>query len=327
MIQKIFFLFSILLLSGSCGENQAPGKTEHKLKIAVIPKGTTHVFWRSIHAGAVKAARELDVNVDWQGPQKESDRQQQVSIVQNFISRKMDAIALAPLDSRSMVKVVKDAGKQGIPVIIFDSGLDSEDYVSFVATDNYKGGKLCARRLSEVLGESKKVILLRYMEGSASTSNREQGFLDGLKEYAPEAELISSNLYAGATLEKGFQAAQSLLNRFGNVDGIFCPNETSTQAMLRALQTTGRTGKVKLVGFDSNTNLIEGLKNGQIAGLAIQDPFKMGYLAVKTAVQYLEEGTVDKRIDTGVFMVTRDNMEEEQMKLLLHPPVKKWLDE
>jgi len=307
-----------------CGK-KAGGEAGQKPKIAVIPKGTTHVFWKSIHAGALKAAEEFNCEVIWQGPHKEDDRQMQIQVVQNFISRAVDSIVLAPLDDRALATPVSSAVKRGIPVIIIDSDLQSEEHSSFVATDNHAGGKLCAKRLCELIGGKGKVIMLRYAEGSASTANREQGFLDGIKEYGPEIELLSTSQYAGATIEKAFQAAQNLLNRFPEVEAVFCPNESSTQGMLRALETSGRAGKVTFVGFDSNETLLKAMRDKQIHGLALQDPFNMGYLGVKAAMDVIGGKPVEKRIDTGVRLLTPDNMDEQAMIDLVNPPLEKWL--
>ncbi|MBD0257076.1 MAG: substrate-binding domain-containing protein, partial [Cytophagales bacterium] len=255
----------------------------------------------------------------------EDDRQVQIQTVQNFISRGVDAIALAPLDARSLVPVVKAAGGKDIPVIIFDSDLGSDAYRSFVATDNQEGGRLAARRLAEAVGGKGNVILLRYAEGSASTTHREEGFLAEMKKFEPAIQLLSANQYAGVTMEKAYQVAQNLLNRYPNVDGVFCANEVSTQAVLRALQTAKKTGKVKLVGFDATETLVNALRNSEVHGLAVQDPFGMGYLAVKTAVQALQGETVSRRLDTGVTMVTPENMAEPAVNALLHPEIEKWL--
>ena len=329
-ISRYMALGLLLTWMGSCGDpdksqGTAGAGSDRKIEIAVIPKGTTHIYWNSVHAGAAKAAKELDVTIFWQGPLKEDDRQVQIQTVQNFISRGVDAIALAPLDARSLVPSVKAATGRDIPVIIFDSDLASEDYKSFVATDNVEGGRLAAKRLSEVLGGKGKVILLRYTEGSASTTKREEGFLQGMKEFGPGIELISTNQYAGVTIEKGFQVSQNLLNRYPEVNGVFCPNETSAQSMLRALQTAKKTGDVKLVGFDANETLVNALRQNEVQGLAVQDPFQMGYLAVKTAKQAVLGEPFEKWIETGVTMVTPDNMEEEQIQLLLNPDIDKWL--
>ncbi len=304
----------------------ARGAEEKKLTIAVIPKGTTHEFWKSIHAGAVKAARELNVEIIWKGPLKEDDREQQIKVVENFVTRGVDGIVLAPLDDRALVPCVHDAIARNIPVVIIDSDLRSDRYVSFVATDNYKGGVLGARRLAELLGGKGKVILLRYAEGSASTMAREAGFLETLKKEFPGIEVVSSNQYGAPTAEVAYKKAENLLLRFKDVDGIFCPNESTTFGMLRALQNTGRAGKVKFVGFDSSEKLAKALKDGEIHGLVMQHPFYMGYMGVKTMVQHLRGEKVEKRIDTGCEVVTKENMDTPEKKELLVPDLSKWLE-
>ena len=299
----------------------------NKVQIAVIPKGTTHQFWKSIHAGANKAGQDNDVEIIWQGPQKEDDRQLQIQVVQNFISRGIDAIVLAPLDARSLASPVEAAVKRGIPVIVIDSGLESEAHTSFVATDNRLGGALGAERLNEVLGGEGNIIMMRYQEGSASTNNREEGFLERIKEIAPGLNILSDNQYAGATIEKALQTSQNLLNRFSEVDGIFCPNESTVQGMLRALETAGRAGEVKLVGFDANETLIKGMRDGYIEGLAVQDPFTMAYEGVNTAVSVINGESVDPVINTRVMMITPANIDEEEAQALLNPDLEKWLNE
>src|SRR5881409_3121602 len=174
--------------------------------IAVIPKGTTHELWKSIHAGALKAREELarqglKVDVIWKGPLKEDDRDQQIQTVENFTTRRVSGIVLAPLDSQALVRPVNNAVRAKIPVVIIDSGLKSDNYISFVATDNYKGGVLAAEYLGKLLGGKGNVILLRYAVGSASTEEREAGFLDVLKKQFPEIKLISADQRSGPTRE------------------------------------------------------------------------------------------------------------------------------
>jgi ribose transport system substrate-binding protein len=309
-------------------EKDGPANRDQKLQIAVIPKGSTHYHWRSVHAGAEKAAHELgDVEIIWQGPQKEDDRQMQIQVVQNLISRGVDGILLAPLDDQSLVPPVKAAVKRQIPVVIFDSDLKTDVYDAFVATDNYEGGRLCAQRLAEVMGGKGKVIMLKYSEGSDATLKREAGFLAGLKEYGPDMVLLSGNQFAGATFEKALQTSQNLLNRYPEFDGVFCSDETSTQGMLRALQLAGRAGKVKFVGFDVNQTLLAGITDGEIHGLAVQDPVAMGYLGVKTAYAILHNEAHDKRIDTGVTMVHQGNLNEPNVHVLLNPEMSQWRKE
>ncbi len=304
---------------GSSGEKKA-GDEKQSLQIAVIPKGSTHTHWKSVRAGAEKAGKELGVEIIWQGPQKEDDRQMQIQVVQNFVSRGVSGILLAPLDDRALVPPVKASVSRKIPVVIFDSRLTGNDFAAYVATDNYAGGKLCAKQLAEELGGKGKIILLRYNEGSASTQEREKGFLDGMKEHGPQITFLSENQYAGATIEKAFQSSQNLLNQFGGeVQGIFASNESATQGMLRALEQKGLAGKVKFVGFDVNQTLLNAIKDGKLQGAAIQDPVRMGYEGVKTVVAVVKGETYEKELDTGVKMVTKANLTEPDIQKLLEP--------
>ena len=304
---------------------------EPSYTIAVIPKGTTHEFWKAINAGAMKAQQELNgqgckLNIIWKGPLREDDRDQQIQVVENFMTRRVSAIVLAPLDSQALVKPVHNATKAKVPVVIMDSDLKSDEYVSFVATDNYKGGRLAGAKMVNLLDGKGNVILLRYAVGSASTEAREAGFLDALTNY-PNIKLISSDQHAGATRELAYQASQNILNRFGReVNGIFCPCEPPTIAMTKALRGLGLAGgKVKMVGFDAGSQSVTDLKNGDLQALVVQDPVKMGYLGVVTAVKYLKGEKVEKRIDTGVTLATKENMDLPHISALLHPPLDKYL--
>ena len=276
-------LLSLALLAGCGGGSEETAG--NSLRIAVIPKGTTHDFWKMVHAGAIKAQRELNdaggqkIEIIWKGPLKEDNTEEQINLVRTFVSRGIDGMVLAPLDKSALVRPVRDAAAKGVPVVIFDSGLDAEvgkDFATYVATDNYKGGVLGARRLGEVLGGKGKAILLRYQVGSESTMQRENGFLDTIKKEFPGIELISSDQRAGATEEQAYQKSQNLLTRFKeDVNGIFCPNESAAAGMLGALRQANLNGKVKFVGFDASDKLVQGLASGDIDGLVLQNPINM----------------------------------------------------
>jgi ribose transport system substrate-binding protein len=303
-----------------------------ELTIAVVPKGTTHEFWKSVNAGAFKARDELNrqglnVNVIWKGPLKEDDRDQQIQTVENFMTRRVSGIVLAPLDSQALVRPVVTAGHANVPVVIIDSDLNSDQHVSFVATDNYKGGVMAARHLGKLLNGQGNVILLRYAVGSASTEQREAGFLDTLQANFPNVKILESNQRAGVTRELAYQVSQNLLNRFGrDLHGVFAPNETSTIAMTKALRDFGlANGKVKMVGFDAGSQSITDLRNNDIQGLVVQDPMQMGYLGVITLVDHLLGKPVEKRIETVVTLVTRDNMDDAHIRHLLNPPLEAYL--
>jgi len=317
-----------LILVAACSQkpatNAAAG-TPAKKRIAVIPKGTTHEFWKAVHAGAVKAAGEGNAEVIWKGPVKEDDRDEQIKVVETFLSQGVDGIVLAPLDDRALVPVVSDAKARNIPVAIIDSAIQTEDYISFVATDNEKAGGLAAERLGSLLGGKGDVLVLRYAEGSASTMARESGFLKTLAEKYPGIKVVSSNRYGGATSESAMAASENLLSTYKMVQGIFCPNESTTFGMLLALDAAKRSGKVKFVGFDATTKLIDAMTAGKIDGLVVQNPFRMGELGVKLLLDKMAGKPVDKRVDTGATMVTRENMSQPEIKALLSPDLAKYL--
>ena len=324
----LFLMLSLGILATSCKKAEAPTK---KFTIAVIPKGTTHEFWKSIHAGSNKAASELasqgtTVEVIWKGPLREDDREQQIQVVEGFAAQGVSGIVLAPLDNRALVRPVNDAQRAGVPAVIIDSGLESEEIVSFVATDNRKGGTLAADRMGQLLNGKGKVLVLRYAEGSASTTEREEGFIGQIKQKFPEIQLISTDQYAGATRDTAKRASENLLNRFGDdVQGIFTPNESSTWGMLLALQDIGKAGKVSFVGFDSSQPFIDAINANQLHGIVVQNPFNMGYLGVRTIVDSLLGKPIEKKIDTGVMLVTKENMSLPEVQTLLHPPLDQYL--
>jgi ribose transport system substrate-binding protein len=325
------FLIALAIAAVSCTRAEAPVANKKKMTIAVIPKGTTHEFWKSIHAGANKAANELssqgtDVEVIWKGPLREDDREQQIQVVEGFAAQGVNGMVLAPLDDHALVRPVSDAKRAGVPTVIIDSGLQSSDFVSFVATDNRKGGSLAADRMGQLLNGKGKVLVLRYAEGSASTTEREGGFIDEIKAKFPGIELISTDQYAGATRDTAKRASENLLNRFGDVvQGIFTPNESSTAGMLLALQDIGKAGKVSFVGFDSSQTFIDAINANQLHGIVVQNPFNMGYLGVKTMVDSLQGKPVQPKIDTGVMLVTKDNLSSPDVQTLLHPPLDQYL--
>jgi ribose transport system substrate-binding protein len=332
-MQRILLAFTAVALISfvGCTKPSGPTSSGKKLTIAVIPKGTTHEFWKSIHAGSNKAATELtsqgtQVEVIWKGPLREDDREQQIQVVEGFTTQGVNGIVLAPLDDRALVRPVEDAKRATVPTVIIDSGLQTDSIVSFVATDNRKGGSLAADRLGELLNGKGKVLLLRYAEGSASTTEREEGFLTEIKARFPGIELVSADQYAGATRDTAKRASENLLNRFGeDIQGIFTPNESSTAGMLLALQDINKAGKVSFVGFDASQSFIDAMRAGQLHGIVVQNPFNMGYLGVRTMVDHLLGKTVEKKIDTGVMLVTKENLETPEVKTLLHPALDQYL--
>ncbi len=309
-------LLGLLTGCDSKGDRSAPSG---KKKIAVIPKGLTHDHWKSVEAGARKAAAEAgDVEIVWKGPPKEDDTRQQIELVQSFVSSGIDGIVLAPLSDTALVSPVQMAAGAGIPVIIIDSSLNArlgKDFISYVSTPNEKGGELAGRYLAEIMNKKGTVMLLRYAESSAATREREQGFINALKETAPDIQLIDPPRYAGADVNSAKQAAENMLTAYeGKFDGIFCPNESSTAGMLLALEDRQLAGKIKFVGFDFRELLIAAMKEGKLQGLVVQNPFQMGYQSVKAMVDHFAGKPVQEYVDTGVVLITPDNMNEPEIQ-------------
>jgi ribose transport system substrate-binding protein len=295
----------------------APGTSA--VRIAVIPKGTTHVFWKSVEAGARKAGAELGVEILWKGPLKESDRAEQIKIVEQFASEGVTGIVLAPLDDTALRRPVEGAMGKGIPVVIIDSALKGEagkDFVSYVGTNNRLGGEIAGKELARLLGGKGKVVLLRYQEGSASTMEREEGFLSVMKQNA-DIQMLVENRFGGATAGEAQTTAMNMLETLRGADGIFCSNESLTFGMLLALRQNNLVGKAKFVGFDTSPPLVEALQKGELHALVAQNPTKMGYEGVKAMMAQQRGEKVPAVVDSGVALVTGANLETPEIKELL----------
>ncbi|MGE3313494.1 MAG: substrate-binding domain-containing protein [Planctomycetaceae bacterium] len=318
----------LLVLSIGCGEAAtgpgASGQKEagpKKLRIAVIPKGTTHDFWKSVHAGAKKAADELgNVEILWKGTNNEKDKEGQIKLVEGYIVEQVDGIVLAPIDRDALVPVVTRAKTREIPTVIFDSGLANEEIcVSYVATDNYHGGVMAGEHLAKLLNGEGSVILVPYQEGSESTEQREKGFLDTIAKH-PKIKVLSADQRVSSDAEQALQISTSLFVAHGDaVDGVFTVCEPINKGMLRAIENRKLGGKVKFVGFDSDPRFVEAMKQKTMHGIILQDPVNMGYLAVKAMADHLAGKPVEKRMVTGETLATPENMSEPKIDKLLHP--------
>lgn len=311
MIKSAMLCLAIAaLLFFGCNRDGNNRSGSSNIRIAVIPKGTTHEFWKSVEAGARKAGDELKVEIIWKGPLKEDEKNQQIALVEQFVTDGVSGICLAPLDDTALLASVQSAAGKKIPVVIYDSALKGQagkDFVSFVATNNRLGGKMAGEQLLKLLGQNKNVVLLRYKEGSASTMEREAGFLEAIAKN-PQITLLEQNRYAGATMGEAQTAAMNMIDKLREAGGIFCPNESSTMGMLLALRQNGLAGKVIFVGFDASPPLLDAVRSNEIQGLIAQDPTGMGYKAVQTMVKHLKGEKVPDYIDTGCKLITKENL-------------------
>lgn len=312
---------AVLVFVAAAAACRAPGGAgpARRLKIAVVPMGTTHEFWKSVHAGALAAARELDVDILWKGPLRETDRNEQLQIVETLAGSGIDALVLSPIDDRALLRPVAEAAAAGIPTVVFNTALDGGAAVAFVATDNVRGGVLAAREIGHLTGGRGRLILMRVTEGVKGTLDREEGFLRTIRSEFPGLEIVSDNQYGGASIETAYQTVENLLSRFGAPDAIFTPNESTTFGALRALQDHGLAGRPVHVGFDSSEKLVEALSKGQLAGLVLQDPFAMGDRSVRAAVARLRGRPTEAAVATDVVLATPRNMTEPAVRRLLAP--------
>jgi ribose transport system substrate-binding protein len=319
LILAVGLCVGCILAHSACRPKKGGSEKTKGVRLAVIPMGTTHEFWKAIHAGAKTAADELGVEIIWKGPLKEDDRNDQIQIVETMINAGVDALVLTPLDDRALMPPVAEAKSRGIPTVIFNTALGGDDHVAYVSTDNWKGGVLAAERIGALLDGRGKLILIRIIEGIEGNRQREEGFLETIRSKFPDMAILSENQYAGITTETAYQTTENLLARFPDVEAIFTPNESTTFGCLRALQDHGLAGKVIHVGFDSSKKLIEALEKREIMGLVLQDPVRMGYDSVRTAVACLRGEPYQTVIDTGVFLATPENMNEPEVRRLLVP--------
>ena len=311
-------LLPLILLFLAAGCNR-----DNKRVIAVIPKGNAQQYWQSVHAGAIKAARESNVEIIWSGTPTETDFNGQLQIVDAMINRRVDAIAVAPIDRKVIVSVVERAAREKVPVIVFDSGIDTEQFVSQVATDNFGAGQLAAERIGKLLNGKGKVAMVKVQPGGGSTMAREDGFKAKMKSSFPGIEIVAEQ-YGWADFAKSLSATENILTAHPDLDAIFASNESSTVGAARALKE--RKTAVKLVGFDWSPALADDVKSGLIDSLVVQDPFRMGYECVKSAVAHLSGQPVPKINNLEAKLVDRDNMNTPDVQARINPDIKKYLE-
>lgn len=289
-----------------------------QLQIAVIPKGTANSFWLAVKAGADDAAKELKMPEPiWQGPATENDATQQVDVVANQITKKVDGILLAAVDSEALVQPVKDAADKKIPTVMFDSGLTKgkDASIAYVATDNVKGGELAGEKLAELIGKKGDVGVLLFKKGSASNDEREKGFMDAIKKY-PDIHVVFSQEAGDPT--KAVDQTNNMLTANKSIVGIFAANQPNGEGCASALKQKKLGGKVKMVAFDSSADEVSALKDGTIQALIVQDPYQMGYKGYKIVVDAINgKPPTEKVVDSGVKVVTMENINTPEVQKLL----------
>lgn len=309
----------LMLLASGCSEEKPK---DQKPVIAVIPKGTSQSFWLAVKAGAEDAGKEMNVTIHWEGPTEETDIDGQIRVVQNAITKKVKAIVLAACDAKSLVRYVEDAQKQGIPVVMIDSGITPDVSAAFLATDNVKGGRAAADALAQAIGKKGKVGLLPFIKGAGSSDDRERGFKEGIAQY-PAVELGDRVLYSNSDVSVGLDKTKSMITSTPDLAGIFAANQGGAEGAIQAVRQLNKVGKVKLVCYDASEAEIQALRDGVVEALIVQNPYRMGYEGVKTALRAANGEKIEPRvIDTGVTVVTRENLDTPAIQQLLAPKAK-----
>lgn len=306
-----------LLLLAACHGSKAK-------RIAVIPKGTSHVFWITVHAGAAAAGQKYGVEVLWNGPPMETEYDRQMQIVDSMIAQHVDGLAVAATERTVLNHSLDRAAELGIPVTVFDSGVDSTNYMTFLATDNYEAGRMGARALARLVVGKGTVAMIMHAPGSASTMERERGFEDVMKNEFPKIRVVARQ-FGMSDRAKAMDAAENILTAHPDLDGLFASSEPSSIGGALALKSRGLAGKVKFVAFDSSDSMIADLREGAIDAMVVQDPFRMGFEAVKTLVDKLHGTTPPKRIDLPARVIRKADLDLPDVHQLLYPDVKKYL--
>lgn len=289
--------------------------------IGVVPKATAHLFFVSIHAGVDQAAKDFHVSAEWNGPSEETDHARQIQIVDALVAQHVDGLAISATDERALAAPVERAIKAGIPVTIFDSGVNVEDYVTFVATDNFGAGCLAARRLAGLLGGKGKVGMVAHKPGGTSTVLREQGFEETLAKEFPGVQIVAKQ-FGMADRAKSRNVAENILTANPDMAGVFASSEASSLGAIQAIRSRGQSGKVHLITFDFSDAHVEGLEDGTVDLMFVQDPYRIGYEAVKSLAEALAGKKPAKRMDLPVRVIAKTDLMNPEVKTLLFP---EWL--
>jgi ribose transport system substrate-binding protein len=304
-------LILVALIGISCNRQK-------QRRIAVIPKGTSHVFWQSVHAGATAAGKDFHEEILWDGPPNETDYSRQLEIFDSMLNRHVDGVVVAAADRTTLNASLDRAARENIPVVVFDSGVDSSNYVTFVATNNYAAGQMAARTLAQLLDGKGTVGIVANAPGSASTIDRENGFKDTMAKEFP-AVRIAAEQYSMSDAAKGLAVTENILTAHPEVNGLFASAEPGSVGAAQALNARGLAGLVKLVAFDSSEGLVADLNAGVIDALVAQDPFKIGYEGVRAVTEKLDGKSPEKKIDLSATVITKVDLDKPAIRKLLRP--------
>ena len=288
------------------------------VNVLVIPKMVRADFWNIVGEGAQKAGNDLGISVTWRGPTSEDQRDAQIQIIEYGITRKFDAIVLAPNHINATAEALKKAVSIGIKIVLIDSDMETRYQDCLVESDNYKAGQMAANHLARLVGDEGKVVLARHIKNHASTNDREQGFMDTIKLRYPGLEIVADP-YVGASIGLAYHTMSGLIDQTPVIDAIFSVGEMATLGTLRALKNKGLQGRIKFIGFDFNAVIMDAILSHEMDAAIVQAPFQMGYMGVKMAYQLIKKETVPKKIFTDTILLTAENYKTDKVKDIVSP--------
>lgn len=314
-IVMICILFVFSAFPGCSEKTLSPN--EEKINIEVIVKKKDASFWTVVAMGCEAAGKEFGANVKIDGPYDENNIDEQIKMVDDAVNNKVDAIVLAAGDYTKLVNVTEKAVMQKIPVIIIDSELNSAKTKAFVGTDNVDAGYKLGQTLADKVGSKCRVAVMNFIKGAATSDQREQGVYQALELY-PEISVISK-LYCNSDEDTAYQLTKNILKEYPDLNAIVCTNAYGTTGTARAIADENKAGKVKVIGFDSTPEEIGFVEKGVIEALIVQNPFNMGYLGVKYALDSVKKQTVPKATNTGSVIIDKENMYLPENEKLVFP--------
>jgi ribose transport system substrate-binding protein len=306
------------LTAAACGgsSDSGGGGGGDQPYIAIVSKGFQHQFWQAVKQGAEQEAAKQGVRISFEGPATESDVEAQVNMLQNALGRQPSVIGFAALDSRASAPLLQQAKSRNIPVIAFDSGVDSDIPLTTAATDNKSAAGEAAKHMAEALGGTGKVGLVVHDQTSRTGQDRRDGFLEWMRANAPGIQVLDPQ-YGGGDQAKSADITKAIIASNPDLKGIYAANEGSAIGVLRGVAESGKTG-LTVIGFDSGTGQIEAIKNGQMLGAVTQDPIGMGKALVDSAVKAIRGEQLPKSIDTGFYWYDKSNIDSAQIQPLLY---------
>jgi ribose transport system substrate-binding protein len=291
--------------------------------VGMAPKGSNHIFWKTVHAGAIKAGQEFGFDVEWNAPALEVDAARQIDIIQSMLTRRLAGIALAPVDSIALVPVVEQATRQGIPTVIFDSGLNTNQRLAYVATNNEEGGRMAAQSIGKATGGKGKVAIITFMPGSASTMERTKGFTDEIRQKFPAMDIVAVQ-FGMADRAKSMAVTENILTTHPDLAGLFADNESSASGAVQGVKARNAK-QVKMVAFDASQQLMDELRAGWIHALIVQDPFRMGYESAAAIGRKLRGEATANRVDLPPVLISAADLDSPRYRELLYPDIQKYL--